>query len=115
MELRNEKLIYSKDYELFLSSCVCILSAKKGVPPSPESTPKIIGGRAMIEKVYSTREACELVGISVHVVRNWRRQGLGPKPSAITPGGIPRYTVEDIVNWYREFYQYRAYDTGGNL
>lgn len=68
-----------------------------------------MGESLKIEKFFNTGEVCKRVGLSPHIIRNWRRQGLGPKPAAITPGGWPLYTEADVVEWYRDFYQVRGY------
>jgi excisionase family DNA binding protein len=56
-----------------------------------------------MEKLYSTKEITEKLGISIHILRNWIKEGRGPA-CFWTPGRHRRYREEDVINWYQTKY-----------
>lgn len=54
-------------------------------------------------KLYTTKEICELLGLSIFVLRNWAKKGIGPKCYR-TPGGHRRFAEQDVKDWYQTKY-----------
>lgn len=54
-------------------------------------------------KLYTTKEICESLGLSIYILRNWVKKGLGPTAYR-TPGGHRRYKEQDVIDWYQNKY-----------
>lgn len=54
-------------------------------------------------KLYAPHEICDRLGISIFVLRNWIKKGLGPKCYR-TRGGHRRFAEKDVIEWYQTQY-----------
>lgn len=53
-----------------------------------------------VEKLLTTQDVAELLGVKPGTVENWRYLGKGP--SAIKVGGAVRYRSESIQEWIND-------------
>lgn len=51
-----------------------------------------------------------MLNLSIHTIRDWRKQGRGPQPIKLTPGrqGRIRFTLEEVRRWQENPEAYEA-------